>query len=146
MKCNDKEIQVIGDPPSGLIEDQLMLAYYGKQPDRVFGYYQDQAATTAQYPAQGQVSGLQYVALGLVNEAGEFAGKVKKMMRGDRGYEYGSASFKKLAEDELGDVLWYLSQCCIELGLDLEGVACANLGKLADRKRRDVIKGDGDYR
>jgi NTP pyrophosphatase (non-canonical NTP hydrolase) len=47
---------------------------------------------------------------------------------------------------ELGDVLWYVAQLASELGLDLEGVAQANLDKLASRAARNVIAGSGDDR
>jgi len=46
-----------------------------------FDEYQDWTDSTAIYPED---KALEYVALGLVNEAGEFAGKVKKILRGDR--------------------------------------------------------------
>ncbi len=47
---------------------------------------------------------------------------------------------------ELGDVLWYGSNCCSELGLSMGDVAQGNIDKLFDRKDRGVIQGDGDDR
>ena len=47
---------------------------------------------------------------------------------------------------ELGDVLWYLTMLCTELNLTLEEVAEANINKLADRRARNVINGNGDHR
>ena len=47
-----------------------------------------------------------YPTLGLANEAGEVAGKVKKIFR-DRGGEITPADREAL-KGELGDVLWYL--------------------------------------
>ena len=47
---------------------------------------------------------------------------------------------------ELGDVLWYVSNCCSELGLSMGDVAQGNIDKLFDRKDRGVIQGDGDDR
>lgn len=47
---------------------------------------------------------------------------------------------------ELGDILWQLSGMCSVLGYDLEDVAITNLEKLASRKERGKIDGDGDNR
>ena len=85
-----------------------------------------------------------YPTLGLLNEAGELAGKVKKILR-DKGGKIGEADIKGL-KGELGDVLWYFTQVCTELGLKIEDVAEANLDKLFDRLERGVIKGEGDER
>lgn len=85
-----------------------------------------------------------YPTLGLVNEAGEVAGKVKKIFR-DKGGQIGEAERQAL-KGELGDVLWYLTQICTELDLTLEEVAAYNLEKLLDRLERGVIRGDGDVR
>ena len=49
-----------------------------------------------------------YPALGLVNEAGEVAGKIKKVFR-DKGGEI-NAETREALKAELGDVLWYLAQ------------------------------------
>ncbi len=85
-----------------------------------------------------------YPTLGLVNEAGEVAGKVKKIFR-DKGGVITDVERESLKQ-ELGDVLWYLTQICTELDLPLESVAAANLEKLFDRLERGVIRGDGDVR
>lgn len=85
-----------------------------------------------------------YPTMGLVNEAGELAGKVKKIFR-DKGGMIGEAEREAL-KHELGDVLWYLTQICTELDLTLEEVAQANLEKLFSRLERNQIRGDGDNR
>ena len=85
-----------------------------------------------------------YPTLGLVNEAGEVAGKVKKIFR-DKNGVIGDAEREALKQ-ELGDVLWYLTQICTELNLTLEEVAEANLEKLFSRLERNAIRGDGDTR
>jgi NTP pyrophosphatase (non-canonical NTP hydrolase) len=85
-----------------------------------------------------------YPTLGLANEAGEVAGKIKKIFR-DRQGQITDADREAL-KSELGDVLWYLAQICTELGLSLEEVAEANLIKLFSRLERGAIKGDGDNR
>jgi NTP pyrophosphatase (non-canonical NTP hydrolase) len=85
-----------------------------------------------------------YPTLGLVNEAGELAGKVKKIFR-DKGGVIGDEDRVAL-KYELGDVLWYLTQICTELDLTLAEVAAANLEKLFSRLERGTIGGDGDQR
>lgn len=85
-----------------------------------------------------------YPTLGLVNEAGEVAGKIKKIFR-DKGGVIGEQEREALKQ-ELGDVLWYLTQICTELGLSLEQVAEANLEKLFSRLARGQIRGEGDER
>jgi NTP pyrophosphatase (non-canonical NTP hydrolase) len=85
-----------------------------------------------------------YPTLGLLSEAGEVAGKIKKIFR-DRGGEISEADREALMY-ELGDVLWYLAQLCTELELSLEEVAEANLRKLASRMERGTLGGDGDER
>lgn len=47
---------------------------------------------------------------------------------------------------EAGDILWQLAGLCWVMGWDLEDVAQGNLDKLASRKQRGVIDGDGDNR
>jgi NTP pyrophosphatase (non-canonical NTP hydrolase) len=85
-----------------------------------------------------------YPTLGLANEAGEVAGKIKKIFR-DKGGKI-SEEDRQALKYELGDVLWYLTQICIELGLTLEEVAQANLEKLFSRLERGQIHGEGDHR
>ena len=85
-----------------------------------------------------------YPTLGLANEAGEVAGKIKKIFR-DRAGVIGDEDREAL-KYELGDVLWYLTQICTELNLTLEEVAAANLEKLFSRLERGQIRGDGDQR
>jgi NTP pyrophosphatase (non-canonical NTP hydrolase) len=99
--------------------------------------YQKKAMETVVFPKEYS---LIYPALGLVNEAGEYAGKVKKILRGDAG------AIKEAAAAELGDVLWYLAACAEALGTDLSIIAQQNLDKLADRAARGVLKGSGDNR
>lgn len=100
--------------------------------------YQNRARETAVYPPE---RGLEYVSLGLVGEAGEFANKVKKIVRGD----YPPPTPGEIAA-ELGDVLWYVAMAATELGISLEEIAWDNVEKLAERKRREMLKGSGDNR
>jgi NTP pyrophosphatase (non-canonical NTP hydrolase) len=111
--------------------------------------YQDRTAETAIYPRD---AALVYLALGMVSEAGEFAGHVKKLIRGD----FPDADISKpesLPFDvrawligEIGDQLWYLAQASAVLGISLGEVGEQNLRKLAERKGRGVLHGSGDTR
>ena len=85
-----------------------------------------------------------YPTLGLTNEAGEFAGKVKKIFRDKDGVI--SEKDRQALKQELGDVLWYLTQICTELDLTLAEVAETNLDKLLSRQERGKIRGEGDNR
>ena len=107
-----------------------------------FSDYQSKSRTTAKYPPIGHP--VIYPTLGLTNEAGEVAGKIKKIFR-DKGGVIGEADRDAL-KGELGDVLWYLTQLCTELDLSLEDVAAHNLEKLFSRMERGKISGDGDNR
>jgi NTP pyrophosphatase (non-canonical NTP hydrolase) len=107
-----------------------------------FTEYQTKSRFTAQYPAIGHA--IVYPTLGLVNEAGEFAGKIKKVFR-DKDGEI-TPETREALKAELGDVLWYLAQTCTELGVSLDEVAESNLTKLLDRQARGKIQGDGDNR
>jgi len=107
-----------------------------------FSDYQTRSRATAQYPFIGHP--VIYPVLGLANEAGEVAGKVKKIFR-DKGGVIGEAEREAL-KAELGDVLWYIAQVCTELEIPLDEVAEANLAKLLDRQARGKIRGDGDNR
>ena len=85
-----------------------------------------------------------YLTLGLVDEAGEVAGKFKKLFRDFDGEM--SAEYRLEIIKELGDVLWYMTRMADELGTDLEEIAEINRDKLQSRKDRGVIKGSGDNR
>ena len=107
-----------------------------------FSQYQTASRKTAGYPAIGHP--VIYPTLGLANEAGEVAGKIKKVFR-DKDGEI-SAETRQALKAELGDVLWYLAQVATELELSLDEIAEHNIAKLYDRLERGQIRGDGDYR
>ena len=48
--------------------------------------------------------------------------------------------------DELGDVLWFVSEFARQHYTSLSKLANRNISKLADRYERGVIKGSGDKR
>jgi NTP pyrophosphatase (non-canonical NTP hydrolase) len=104
-------------------------------------HYQQAARRTAIYAEQHRVL---YPALGLASEAGEVAGKVKKVLR-DYGGDFAQAPLEAI-RDELGDVLWYVAVLAGDLGLSLDDIAAANLDKLASRQERGRLSGGGDRR
>ncbi|MEO6333795.1 MAG: nucleoside triphosphate pyrophosphohydrolase family protein [Pyrinomonadaceae bacterium] len=97
-----------------------------------FEEYQAKASATALYP--NRMKNLEYPTLGLTGEAGEVANIVKKIQR-DHGGVITDEIRAKL-QDELGDVLWYISACADELGLTLVEIAEFNVDKLAKRHGR----------
>jgi NTP pyrophosphatase (non-canonical NTP hydrolase) len=107
-----------------------------------FTEYQTNSRRTARYPSIGHP--VVYPTLGLANEAGEVAGKIKKIFRDKAGVI--NAADRVALNGELGDVLWYLTQVCTELGISLEDVAEHNLEKLFSRLERGKIGGEGDER
>jgi NTP pyrophosphatase (non-canonical NTP hydrolase) len=107
-----------------------------------FDTYQRESRKTALYPPIGH--GVIYPTLGLTNEAGEVAGKIKKVFR-DKSGQIADADRAAL-EAELGDVLWYLAQVASELDLSLDQIAQHNLDKLFSRQARGKLGGDGDDR
>lgn len=107
-----------------------------------FEEYQKIVKKTSIYPNQG--NNVAYATLGLAGEAGEVADKVKKLIRDSNGVL--TKDKRKEMIKELGDVLWYLTACASELGVDLEEVATQNAKKVEDRRVRGVISGEGDNR
>lgn len=108
-----------------------------------FEKYQAEARKTAIYPGRGTVMGLVYAALGL-GEAGEVQNKVKKILRDASGVLTDETRVK--IRGELGDILWYISAMCDELGVSMTDVGLENLAKLADRQARGKLQGEGDRR
>ncbi len=107
-----------------------------------FKTYQKDSRQTAKYVDAG--TNFIYPTLGLASEAGEVAGKIKKVMRDDNMVL--SDEKRGQIKDELGDVLWYVAQLATELNLDLEEIAQNNLTKLLSRQERGVLGGSGDNR
>lgn len=108
-----------------------------------FSEYEAFTNTTAKFPTGGNYP-VVYTALGLNGEAGEYAEKVKKILRdkdGEISDEYRTAMIK-----ELGDVAWYLAQSAKAIGSSLEEVVQLNVEKLTKRLQDNKIKGEGDDR
>ena len=105
-----------------------------------FDDYQKATRATAIYPKE---TALPYLALGLASEAGEVAGKYKKVIRDTKEI---TPEWTEMIKSEIGDVLWYCARLADELGLSFAEVAQANISKLTDRKDRGVLGGSGDNR
>ena len=99
-------------------------------------FYEERASITAIYPKE---KALEYLALGLTSEAGEVAGKVKKLIRDGKGD-------KKAIASEIGDVLWYCAMLAKETKVPLNDIMKDNLKKLYSRKERGTLQGSGDNR
>lgn len=124
--------------------------------------YQEQAMSTCMESCDN----FAYMMLNLVGEVGEFASKVAKAIRkekvavgwkeatkeADENNLFPTCSYPewKAMDEELkkeaGDILWQLAGLCRVMKWDLEDVAQGNLDKLASRKERGVIDGNGDNR
>lgn len=100
-----------------------------------------------------------YPALGLSEEAGEVCGKIAKFIRKHEGIDPMTAryelenkvtvtddelKFRKDLSRELGDTVWMLAELCTNYGLDMGEVMAENIEKLADRKDKGLIIGEGD--
>lgn len=108
--------------------------------------YQEKAGGTAEYPDRG--NNFVYPTLALSDEAGEVAGKIKKLIRDKHKFTPAELDDEERQElkKEIGDVLWYVAMFSEEIGFSLQEVAEANLEKLQSRKERGAIGGSGDNR
>ena len=76
--------------------------------------------------------------LGMAGEVGELLGEHKKWLRDGDSYKL----FPERVKEELGDLLWYLSNVATKHGLTLDEVAEFNLGKTGRRwQPNDAVKG-----
>lgn len=107
--------------------------------------YQERALETALWRERDiGIGPLVYCGLKLSGEAGEFSEKVGKLYR-DHGGE-GDAGTDVAMALELSDCLWYIAASASLLGYSLSDIANMNLRKLADRKARGTLRGNGDER
>ena len=95
--------------------------------------YQGLANQTDQQPETGTVeSGPRSILvplLGMAGEVGELLSEHKKWLRDEHSYKV----FPERVKEELGDLLWYLSNVATKHGLTLEEVAEFNLDKTRRR-------------
>ena len=106
-----------------------------------FNEYQERALSTAVYPENMAVP---YCVMKLAGECGELCEKVAKAYRDDNGRFSPARIFA--IQKEHGDILWYLANIAELFGFTMEDSAKANIAKLADRKARGVLQGNGDDR
>ena len=88
--------------------------------------YQKLAGRTAVAGRDGERRQI-IAALGLAGEAGEFANMIKKLTA------HGHPISKNEMSDELGDILWYLSEAATACGLELNKIGQMNVQKLKER-------------
>ncbi|NET69605.1 MAG: nucleoside triphosphate pyrophosphohydrolase family protein [Sphaerospermopsis sp. SIO1G2] len=93
-----------------------------------FSEYQQQALNTDQIPA---VEGTELIIplLGLVGEVGSLMTEYKKHLRDGEAHKL----FEEGIAEELGDMLWYISNIASKFNLDLEEIAENNLIKCNNR-------------
>lgn len=119
--------------------------------------YQEKAMSTC----MDSCNNFSYMMLNLVGEVGELSSKIAKMIRKGK-FDIGRESnlrvdtkamngddietIGKELKLEAGDIAWQLAGLCSVFGWSLEEVCQANLDKLASRKARGVIDGNGDER
>lgn len=94
-----------------------------------------------------------YMLTGFVGEVGELFGKIAKGIRKEKTEFIDNRLVDGFSESEihdikseLGDCAWFVAGIAKTMGWTLEEVCQENLDKLADRKRRGVISGNGDNR
>ena len=87
---------------------------------------------------------LQTAGLGLCEEAGEVAGKLKRLYR-DHSGELSDELRREIAY-EIGDCTWYCAVLASKIGYPLDVIAQMNNNKCQSRKERGVLHGSGDNR
>lgn len=107
-----------------------------------FDEYQKSSRRFVIYPNPD--NNIAYPTLGLANEAGEVAGKVKKVFRDGNGVP--NDEERAAIAQEIGDVLWYCAQLATELGISLDEITFKNIQKLSSRLDRGKLGGSGDER
>jgi NTP pyrophosphatase (non-canonical NTP hydrolase) len=94
-----------------------------------FKEYQIEASKTEQkYVAQKELNDI-VPFLGIIGEAGSVLTELKKRIMDGDGY----SNFKNQLKEELGDVLWYISDIASKNNIDLEEIALSNITKTKDR-------------
>ena len=89
--------------------------------------YMDFTRRTARYPIDRE---LEYLMIGLMNEAGEVGGAYKKEIRDN-------INNRDLIIDEMGDVLWYLTRLCDVYDVKISELMMNNIDKLLNRMTRE---------
>jgi NTP pyrophosphatase (non-canonical NTP hydrolase) len=90
--------------------------------------YQERARKTDRNPGTDEQSRMIPLA-GLASETGELLGEYKKYLRDGKSHKL----FRERMAEEVGDLLWYVSNVATKFGLDLAQVAEQNLAKCEGR-------------
>ena len=112
-----------------------------------FDRYQELSIQTDQQSSTGKgEKSLMIPLLGLAGETGTLLAEFKKKFRDKQTYD----GFDDRAEEELGDILWYLTNIATRLGLSMAKIAARNLRKTQERWpiERDLTQRrvfDADY-
>lgn len=107
-----------------------------------FAHYEAATEATAVFGDWSPRDQRNYVGLGLVNEAGEVAGELKKLMRDDGSHL--TPERRQAVISECGDVLWYLARTLEQVGADLDQAAMANIKKVLRRHANGTVGGSGE--
>src|SRR4051812_4113395 len=97
-----------------------------------FKEYQSKALESDQVPTQKYREDLIekiVPLLGLAGEAGGLLSEYKKHLRDGLAHKL----FKERISEELGDLLWYISNVASKFDLDLETIAKSNIEKVQER-------------
>ena len=113
--------------------------------------YQKAAMTTCMPSCEN----FSYMTLNLMGELGEFTSKIGKLIRKGKAHiennklvvhdDVECVDFEAIRA-ELGDCFWQLNGICSVLGYNVNSICRENLKKLASRKNRGKIDGNGDFR
>lgn len=93
-----------------------------------FDEYEKVALSTATHPAMEHDQRM-VLLLGLAGEVGELLSEYKKRIRDDDKY----SAFPERVEEELGDILWYVTATAHFFNLTLQDVVDRNVMKILDR-------------
>lgn len=109
-----------------------------------FDEYQKKAITTIHKAYDNPIMQNSVWVMGIAGEAGELVEKWKKAVAYREGKfdDQQWSDFKK----EFADIIWYIAVLADSLDLSLDEIMQQNVQKLADRQKRDVIRGAGDNR
>lgn len=99
---------------------------------------QEELQKTSDYPGKG--TSLEYPGYALAEEAGEVAGQLKRLLK-DKHLNKSKKQInkrKRKIADELGDVLWGVSEIAYELGYSLQDIATNNVQKHTKRANKRI--------
>ena len=108
-----------------------------------FSEYQNEASKTDQQPLTDaeRMKAIMVPLLGLAGETGSLLTHFKRYVRDGEAYAY----FRERITEELGDVLWNVSNIATKADLSLDEIAIRNLAKIRDRWI-DTSSGDSGNR